>query len=213
MRWGQHWRISGDTYLPKRSLIFQLGSIMPDWFDRHPIHRWVDTKELFLDRVCKVAQMKPGIRRSWYLGFIAHFACDYCTMAHNEEYYNFYKHRIYEVLAQKYDKKIRKEKPGHVKKWMNAVDIRMLQYAETQGENEAGDDAGTNVTDPIMPDEASVLRKKACYAVETCTEKLHTDIAALHSPDWFRDRRVAELDIRYAYALLKVMIGLIEGGN
>lgn len=36
---------------------------MPDWFDRHPIHRWSDTKELFLDRVCRIPDMKPGIMK------------------------------------------------------------------------------------------------------------------------------------------------------
>lgn len=36
--------------------------------------------------------------------------CDYCTEAHNDAYYEFYKHRVYEVRAQKYFHKERKKR-------------------------------------------------------------------------------------------------------
>ena len=188
MRWGEHWRIGRDTYLPKRSLIFQLGTILPDWFDRHPIHRWIDTKDLFLDRVCRIADMKPGIRREWDLGFTAHFICDYCCLAHNEKYYDLYRHRVYEVLSQKYDKKKRKNGARQIRKWMNAVDCGFM-YSD---------------------DSRAGLREQVCYAVERCIEKLHSEIDALHSEEWSRDARIMKLDIEYSYALLKTVLHLVE---
>ena len=188
MRWGEHWRISRDTYYPEKSLMFQLGSILPDWFDRHPIHRWVDTKELFLDRMCRIAGMKKGWKRDWLLGFAAHFICDYCCMAHNEEYYNLYKHRVYEVLAQKYDKKKRKKGAAQIKKWMDAVDCGFM-YSE---------------------DDELEFRDRICYAVEQCIGRLHAEIAKLNSADWSRDARVMKLDIEYAYALLKTVFDILE---
>ena len=188
MRWGEHWRISRDTYFPQKSLAFQLGSILPDWFERHPIHRWVDTKELFLDRVCRIADMKKCVRRDWYLGTVAHYICDYCCMAHNEEYYSLYKHRVYEVLSQKYDKKKRKRGTPQIKKWMNAVDC------------------GFMYTD----DSESDLKARICYAVEQCIAKLHGEIRALNSTEWFRDARIMKLDIEYSYALLKTVLNILN---
>lgn len=222
MRWGEHWRISRDTYLPKKSLIFQLGSIMPDWFDRHPIHRWVDTKDLFLDRVCKVAEMKPGIKRDWLLGFTAHFICDYCCLAHNDQYYDLYRHRVYEVLSQKYDKKKRKNGPKQIEKWMNAIDCSFMYFGNEgdSGSVEAGNcreggtgnEAGTgnNGSKNGSINDVSELREKVCYAVEQCIKKLHSEIATLNSEEWSRDARIMKLDIEYSYALLKTVLRLLE---
>ena len=193
MRWGEHWRISRDVYYPDKSLFFQLGSILPDWFERHPIHRWVDTKELFLDRICKISRMKRGKRREWYLGTIAHYICDYCCMAHNEEYYNLYRHRVYEVLSQKYDKKKRKDGDRRIEAWMNRVGTKL--WMQDRGEVQAGNN----------------LREKTGHAVELYTGRLHEEINALESSEWFRDPRVMKLDIEYSYGLLQtVMLILAE---
>ena len=91
MRWVEHWTIAKDALAPRKSPGFQLGSILPDYFERKPIHRWRDNRELFLEKVDRVCKMPPGFRRDWQMGTLAHYICDYCCMAHNDEYYRYNK--------------------------------------------------------------------------------------------------------------------------
>lgn len=105
MRWVMHWKISKDCY-DSKSLIYQLGSILPDWFMRHPIHCYNKTKEKFEKRLYKTKQMKPGFRKNWNAGVLAHYIEDYCCTAHSDEnYFHLYNHRVFEVQEQKFFKK------------------------------------------------------------------------------------------------------------
>lgn len=190
MRWVVHWRIGEAALAGRRSLAFQLGCVLPDWFELHPIHRREESGQLFLNRALSVRAMAPGWRRDYRMGTLAHFACDYCTMAHNEEYYNFYRHRIYEVLAQKYLIRRCKTDPS----WF--VSEALPLPAEL---GPSADDAA--------------FRTALWDAVNTRVEILHEAIAALRAPEWFREERVAELDIREGWRLVSLVTRALEAGE
>lgn len=190
MRWGEHWRISKDCYEPKKSLMYQLGSILPDWFMRHPIHRWNDTKDIFLERAYKVLNMKEGPIRDWNLGVLSHFVCDYCCMAHNEEYYDLYKHRVYEVLSQKLYKKMRLYNYESKEKWIK-YDI---QYEISEEKIDSGEKFKNNLT----------------IIIEYYIKELHDKIKSVGSIAWYKDHEIMELDILYSYALLKKLIKILS---
>lgn len=185
MRWVQHWIIARVSLKSRRSLPYQLGSVLPDWFAIHPIHRTTESLDKFLDRAVKLRALPPGLRRDWYLGTLAHYACDYCTQSHNEEYYRFYRHRVYEVLAQDL---IRAE----YKKDPRRYDLK------------AGLPVPAALTDPATAPEA--FRRELKDFLLTQIDRLHGEIRDLHTEQWYRDPRVAELDIRYACLILYALL-------
>ncbi len=182
MRWMQHWTIGRDCLNSNFSLPFQLGCVLPDWFERHPIHRYSDNQDRFWDRVGKIRSMKSSAKREWYLGTIVHYICDYCTQAHNEEYYQLYRHRVYEVKAQKLFLKNHKEHKD-----------TYIEYAKPH---------------PIPHPTETIADLKAY--LETTVQQLHNDIDQLNTPEWFTDERVMNLDIEYAYKLSTGMISSLK---
>ena len=203
MRWVEHWTIAKDALAPRKSLGFQLGSILPDYFERKPIHRWRDNRELFLEKVDRIRKMPPGFRRDWQMGTLAHYICDYCCMAHNEEYYRFYRHRVYEVESQKYYKRVRAErKPRYV-----AAQLRFLEQAKR---------LHPALFDGTLSDDD--FRGEMLDLINSAVLSLHRKIEALNTAEWWTDLRVAELDVRYSYYLIHAVLTALhahgtEGGN
>ena len=190
MRFVEHWTIGKDALSTRRSFAYQLGSILPDWFERKPIHRWKDNKDRFLKKASMVRELPPGFKRDWTLGTLAHYVCDYCCMAHNEEYYRYVRHRIYEVQSQKFFKR------EHKRNGLKIYRIR-AEYL------------------PEPPAPTGIFEADVAALVETWVGKLHERIDALNSPQWYRDERCMSLDIRYAHALLRALLTLLsdEGGT
>ena len=180
MRWVEHWTIGKDVMGDEHGLFFLLGCIMPDWFERHPIHRTTETFEMIVNRAEKLRYGK-GIKHEWQLGTVVHFICDYCTQAHNEEYYDLYKHRVYEVMAQKYFKRQHKEdKTLHLR--VKKIDVPPALMDK-------------NISSAMFENELHKL-------IEDQLKELHKRIAELESPKWYRDSKVMELDIIYSYKLV-----------
>lgn len=102
MRLIQHWKIGKDCMGRYSSLAFQLGTILPDWFERKTMHRIDESLDLILNRLNIISRMPEGIKRDFMLGTVVHFITDYCCFAHvGNHYNNWIVHRIYEVKSQK----------------------------------------------------------------------------------------------------------------
>lgn len=102
MRWIQHWKIGKECLGRYSSLAFQLGTILPDWFERKHVHKIDDTLDLVLNRIDIISKMPRCIKRDFMLGTVVHFITDYCCFAHVDENYNSWiGHRIFEVRSQK----------------------------------------------------------------------------------------------------------------
>lgn len=190
MRWGVHWRVAKAALKDRRSLAYQLGSVMPDWFETRPIHRWKESGKKFLDRAEKVRRMRRGWRRDYLMGTLAHYVCDYCTMAHNEEYFRFYRHRVYEVLAQNcLNRRCREDRD-----WFEGERSTVPAVFRDPG------------TDDVT------FREALTELVTEHTDALHGRIGLLQTAgwEWFRDERVAELDIREGWHLTSALVQILE---
>ncbi len=194
MRWGVHWRISRDSLHGRKSLFYQLGSILPDWFERHPIHRRKESLIPFLMRAERVRNMKPGLRRDWELGCLVHLLGDYCCMAHNEEYYRYYRHRIYEVVSQRYYKRVREaNKPKYTELQQHFAAYVRREFPTLWDRTAKG----------------GAFRDELRRLIDTTVASLHGKIAALQHEQWWADLRVAELDVRYSYRLIYAVLYIL----
>ncbi len=189
MRWVEHWIIGRDVYGKGCSLAYLLGCIMPDWFERYPIHRRKESFDRFLDKAEEIRYMPRGLNRDWKMGNIIHFACDYCTQAHNDEYYDLYKHRVYEVMAQKYFKRVYKKEPDRYH------EFEKFQVPTNIIKNEYNKDA---------------FRQELRVFVEKQLNDLHRQIRDLASETWYTDSRIMELDIIYAYGLSAALLDMFD---
>ena len=129
--------------------------------------------------------MREGFLKEWYLGTLAHYLCDYCCLAHDEEYYKFYRHRVYEVQSQKYFLRTRKSEGGS---------IYCLEESDL----------------PVIGALSGDIRNDVSMLIDAYVGKLHERIDDLHSESWFWDRRIMDLDIRYAHVLTAAVIGLLK---
>ena len=188
MRWVPHWIIGADCLPGRRSLPYQLGCLLPDWIDRHPIHRTDETLEIFLRRAEAARRLPKGALRDWRVGLLAHFLCDYCTEAHNGEYRRLFRHRVYEVRHQKRVLALRREGSP------------LLTRIESVPVPPA-------LLDPETGAEAFQTALRDFVAGEL--DALHAQIRALNSERWYTDRRIMDLDIRYAHRLLRAFLRIM----
>lgn len=199
----------------RRSLPYQLGCLLPDWFYRHPIHRTDESMDDFLMRAVRIRHMPDSPRRDWELGLLAHFICDYCTQAHNEEYYRFYRHRVYEVAAQKRIKAFR------VKRDAVHRQIRELRAAGTADPEQIKDLRG-QIPGPLRPfrplpvpetlldpetDDVR-FREELHDFLTGQLEQQHREIRALGCEKWYTDERVMDLDILWARKILYAVLSI-----
>ena len=127
--------------------------------------------------------MRNGFARDWKLGVLAHFICDYCCMAHNEQYYDLYKHRVYEVLSQQVYEKLR---------YGDAFNNILMEYGTAE----------YDLTSFETAESEAAFKDALSQMIEHYLRELHSRIEGLECYEWHRDERVVCLDIAYAYALL-----------
>ena len=185
MRWVEHWIIGEDCLKGRRSLPYQLGCLLPDWIDRHPIHRREESLENFLELAVQTRSLPRGRRRDWQLGLMAHFLCDYCTEAHNEEYYNFYRHRVYEVRSQRRIQELRRKDRKALTR------VEPLPIPEMLLRADSGDE---------------IFREALRRFLNENLDRLRGEVRALDCERWYTDTRVMDLDIAWAHRLLGALL-------
>lgn len=86
-----HWIMARNTLKNLESSIdwkinkplFLLGSVAPDINIAFPVHTIDKTRERFLNRIVKVETTKSYLVKSFYMGVVNHYICDYFCYAHN----------------------------------------------------------------------------------------------------------------------------------
>lgn len=193
MRWGQHWKIGRDVLWSRKSIAFQLGTILPDWFERHPIHRVKESYDNILNRIDIALQMPAGIRRDFMVGTIAHFVVDYCCYAHSDVYYDLIRHRIYEVKSQK------KYNREHSLKYETYMEMMPNLFEEFK-HNKFDEDSSQNHKYDVDDIEAFINK----YVAE-----LLRMIELQNSKEWSRDENVMEFDTQYSYMVLYGVMSML----
>jgi len=82
-------------------IAYYIGSIAPDLNCIYPAHRINDTYERFQKKIKRVDKLSDGIIKSFTLGVITHYVCDYFCFAHNNNSIGV-KHTKYERGLNKY---------------------------------------------------------------------------------------------------------------
>ena len=77
--------------------IYLFGCIAPDINFIYPFHNIICTPKRFQKRIMRMGKIKSKIIRSFTLGVIMHYLCDYFCLAHNNNSYGA-KHTLYERL-------------------------------------------------------------------------------------------------------------------
>lgn len=115
-------------YLINRSA-FYIGSIIPDINCIYPAHRLNTTKDRMLKRIESVDNAsRDGIIRSFQLGIITHYVCDYFCYAHSNEtigmIHKKYEKELYNFFEIHKDLFVKGEgKEELVVKWDEALNI------------------------------------------------------------------------------------------
>ena len=82
-------------------LAFYIGSVAPDLNCIYPAHRLTDTNKRFQKRIKLVDGLNDGVIKSFTLGIITHYVCDYFCYAHNNKSLGV-KHKAYETGLNNY---------------------------------------------------------------------------------------------------------------
>lgn len=91
----EHTSLKTDLEVYRRIYLF--GCIAPDINFIYPLHNIQCTPKRFMKRIERMKKIKSKVIRSFTLGVIMHYICDYFTLAHNNSSYGP-KHTIYERL-------------------------------------------------------------------------------------------------------------------
>lgn len=188
MRWKQHRMIGKDCFCNKPSLFFVIGCCAPDVLDFYRTHRAKETLDIFVKNSTKIRKMRNGFIKDYCIGVLSHYICDYCTQAHGEEYFRFFRHRVYEVQMQKYYLKNYNE----FYNLPNNNPIIIPQILKVPGLN-----------DELFVEKFRIFLEK--YLLER-NEK----VKALESSKWYIDHRIMALDIYYSYCLLSAIMTIFR---
>lgn len=77
--------------------VYLFGCIAPDINFIYPLHNIQCTPKRFIKRIERMGKIKSKVIRSFTLGVIMHYICDYFCLAHNNQSYGA-KHTLYERL-------------------------------------------------------------------------------------------------------------------
>ena len=91
----EHTRLKTDLEVYRKIYLF--GCIAPDINFVYPLHNIKCTPKRFIKRIERMKKIKSKIIRSFTLGVIMHYLCDYFTLSHNNQSYGP-RHTIYERL-------------------------------------------------------------------------------------------------------------------
>ena len=115
-------------------------------------------------------------------------------MAHNEEYYRFYRHRVYEVESQKFYKYVRtKRKETYIAGQMRFAAYAAREFPSLWNRTASGEE----------------FRKELERLINTTVTELHRKISLLNSKKWWTDLRIMELDIRFSYRLIYAVLWIL----
>lgn len=107
MKLRQHWEVGKyileTTDLGVNKTAYLLGNIAPDLNCIYPAHRVKTTEKRFYKRLLRIDNTSINMLRSFTLGVVTHYVCDYFCYAHNMESIGL-RHKEYETNLYKYYK-------------------------------------------------------------------------------------------------------------
>ena len=184
MRFQEHYGIAKDVAGKDATFFYLMGSLFPDYVERHRIHRSEETLELIKRRIFRAKNSKSRVVNDYLLGTCMHYICDYCCYSHGDKYYEMVHHRIFENAEQLYFKKNSKARVKYLKNAKKFYQKKIL-------------DCLSDKTEDYSVKNAKMIRKNIDEALSSRLKR----IERLNSVHWWTDERIMEIDLYYAYAL------------
>ena len=181
-------------------LAYTFGSIAPDINCVYPVHTINSTLKRFRRKLVRVINSSNNLVRSFTLGVIMHYICDYFSLMHNNSNHDI-RHRIYEKSMTKHLKNHRlflnySDKELEIK-WNNIENaiINSTFNANT-------DDAGSFV-ERLANDQYeninTILNMMLSMHTEYITEaEPNSKVTTSESIKWFTDNTRMQIDLAYA---------------
>ena len=178
------WKINRAAYL--------FGSVAPDINYVYPVHTFNSTFNRFKKKIKRAEKSNTNIIKSFTLGVITHYICDYFCYAHNIRMGNP-KHVIYERIMRSHMKK-------HTEALSNSSEELRTQWMNILGHTLDSMQTCKTVED-VLDDIHSKGKDHIDYIMKAITEMHDTYIKYtlnLEDKEWFKSIEKMELDMQYA---------------
>lgn len=181
------WKINKKAYL--------FGSIAPDVNCAFPLHTINNTLNRFEKRLERIDKSNSNIIKSFTLGVVTHYICDYFCYAHTMDLYGL-KHWIYEKVMRKHLK-------NHAENIQNLTDSLEFKWESIQSH--------VNVEE-IQRYTKVCTEVHVNYIIDILTgmhnEYLNT-IDSNIDKEWFKSLKQMDEDIQYATFMCRRIASLI----
>lgn len=189
------WKINKLAYL--------FGSVAPDINYIYPVHTMSKTIKRFEKRIMRVEGTPRNIVKSFTLGVITHYICDYFCYAHNRRMGDP-KHAIYERLLKKHLKMHIEEINYYPEELKTQWDEILKHTADSMESFESIED--------IINDIHNSGREHIEYIIKAMSE-MHTHYMnssdEIDNDKWFRSVKKIEIDMEYARFMCERILMLI----
>lgn len=183
MRWVEHYGIGKGSYGKGAPLMYKLGCLMPDWFERNKHHTYSETKEAFIDKVKTCLNELGEHKKDYVLGTIVHYICDYFCTSHDDTYSEYYKHARFEIMSQSYYKGLRE----------------MFD-----------DNFGAGGRKVVGHDQISIKSTEQLVKyLEQQIRNMKNEVAEYWTSDWFKSSEISRINIEYSYSVSRIFIWYI----
>ena len=193
------WKINRRAYL--------FGSIAPDFNFIYPAHRITSTLRRFQKKVLRVERSDSILIKSFTLGVITHYICDYFCYAHNiaviDRRHPFYELRLKNHI-ELHERQIGHDKTGLIKQW-DSIKKHILEEfirEENTGRNQ----------EEIINSICSQSNDHIKYIIEAVNDMHEAYINETKTVDentWHISTNKMSIDLEYAAFMCEKIIALI----
>ena len=192
------WKINRQAYL--------FGSIAPDLNVAFPAHTLTKTFNRFKRRLVRVEKSDSSIIKSFTLGVITHYICDYFCYAHNIK--NNPKHAIYERVMKNHldmhNREIREHFDELQSSWDEVKGQILLKISDGR---DVGIPSLEEVKNNFDKEENSEIKWASCLGdmLKDMHDLYMAETSDLDEPIWSRSHNKIQLDLEYATFMCEKM--------
>lgn len=193
----EHANLDMNTSIYK--FLFLFGCIAPDINFIYPLHNIRCTPKRFIKRIDRMKHMKSKLVRSFTLGVIMHYLCDYFCIAHNNQSYGA-KHTIYERIMSY----TMKRNGFDINNLIEPVELLEIWQGAINQYNSGGNDSFDQVLQKIEKNSTELFN-----LVSEMNKKYIEYIKSHSVQNWYNSKLQMETDIKWALFMCEHMAKLV----
>ena len=190
-------------------LVYLFGSIAPDINCIYPMHTLNATYKRFRSKLMRIDKYRSTIIRSFTLGVITHYICDYFCYAHNIKAIDKW-HPVYELRMKEHmdlhEEQIYRMPSLIVEQWENIKVHILTEFADSR------DDSIENTFKKIFSNSDEHINY-----ILTAVKNMHglylEETKDIDSDSWYCSVDKMDLDLMYSCFMCKKVVSLIFESN